>query len=99
MWKKLISSFALSLFLAGPALAEVTTVTVEVPVVSPDVDREAAILAAAEEVCGSVKLVGVQRFYGARIKKDCVESALESAVVKTPEGEVLAYADFAAALN
>lgn len=99
MWKKLFSTFALSLFLAGPALSEETTITVEVPVVTADADREAVILAAAEEACGSVKLVGVQRFYAARVKKDCVANAVESAVITTPEGEILAYADFAASLN
>lgn len=98
MFKKLFATSALAVFLIAPGHADDMSVTVAVPAAPTTAEevaaKDAAIYAAAEKICDKVQYVGIERFYAARAKKECVSKAVASATVTTPEGEVLAYADF-----
>ncbi len=101
MFKKIFSAptaFAFSLFLIAPGYAaEEVSVTVDVPVYAETADevaaRDAAILAAAEQVCDDLEFVGISKFYSSNLKKTCVADAVKTARIQTPDGQVLAYAD------
>lgn len=98
MLKNLFSASVFSLFLVAPGFADQVSVTVEIPLeetAEAVAAKEAALLEAAEKVCGNVKYAGILSFYAASARQDCIKQTYAKALADAETTKVLAKNDVA----